>query len=182
MIRTILLSSVLGGALAVSAPTAEAGDFSLIFGIGDRHGNSVRVKVGDRDDHRIDRHRGDRHVRSGRHERDVRVSSHRGHRSHRTYHRTHRHHAPRYRVITERVWVAGHYDNVDYQVRLPGITRRVKVPARYEWHTDRCGRRHRDLVRRSYYKTITGPDRYETRTRRVFHPGRFETQTRKIRI
>jgi len=153
MIRAILLTSVVSGALAALAPTAQAGDFSLIFGIGDRHGNTVRV----------------RHDRAGHRER---VSSHRRH---------HRH-TPRYRVITERVWVSGHYDRVAYQARVAGVTRRVRVAARYEWRTDDCGRRYRVVVRRSHYDNVREPDRYVTRYKRVFHPGRFETRTRKIRI
>lgn len=85
-------------------------------------------------------------------------------------------------MISERVWVAGHYDRVAYQVRVRGGSRRVKVPARYEWRVDNCGHRYRVLVRRSYYKTVCEPDRFETRYKQVFHPGRYETKTRKIRI
>jgi len=177
MIRAILLSS----ALAALAPTAQAGDFSLIFGLGDRHGNSVRVRVGDRSDRRSDhrRHRShDRRVdRHRRHDHDVRVSHRRGHRHHGS-----NVHRPRYRTVTEHVWVAGHYDRVAYQVRVAGVSRRVRVAARYEWRTDRCGVRYRVLVQRSHYKNVRQPDRYETRYKRVFHPGRYETRTRKIRI
>jgi len=167
MIRAILLS----GALAALAPTAQAGDFSLIFGLGDRHGNSVRVRVGDRSDRRSHRSHDRRVDRHRRHDHDVRVSHRRGH----------RHHQPRYRTVTERVWVAGHYDRVAYQVRVAGVLRRVRVPARYEWRTDRCGHRYRVLVHRSHYKNVREPDSYQTRYKRVFHPGRYETRTRKIR-
>ena len=117
MIRALLLSSALLTTSVALAPSAEAGDLSFIFGLGDRHGNSVRVKIGSRDRHV---HRHDRHARS---ERVIR---------HRSHHRSHYRHTPRYRTISERVWVPGHFDRVAYQARLPETHSRVKVAARDE--------------------------------------------------
>ncbi|MHC4956359.1 MAG: hypothetical protein ACYTGZ_21160 [Planctomycetota bacterium] len=174
MIRAILLSS----ALATLAPAAEAGDWRVIFGLGDRHGSTVRVKIGSKRSHDHDRRgRSDRNVRHRRHD-DRHVDRHRSHRSH----RGHRHHAPRYRTVTERVWVRGHFDRVAYKVRIPETHKRVRVPARYEWRTDRCGRRTRVLVRRAHWKTVCVPARYETRYKSVYHRGHYETRTKKIRI
>jgi hypothetical protein len=173
MIRTILLSSVVSGALAALAPTAEAGGFDFRFGIGDRNGNTVSVTVGDRDNRGVER-RGRGHP----------VSTHRGHGPEVHRHPApviHRHPAPRVRVVTERVWVAGHYDRVAYEVRIPGGTSRVKVPARYEWRTDIRGGSYRVLISPSHYETVCEPDRIETRYKMVFHPGHYETQTRTIR-
>ena len=175
MIRAILLSGALLTSSAALAPSAEAGDLRFIFGLGDRHGNSVRVKIGSRDhNHRSRSHSS--HRRSRRHARTERVIRHRHHDHHR------RHHVPTYRTITERVWVAGHFDRVAYTVRLPETHQRVKVAARYEWRRDSCGRRYRVCVRRSYYKTVCTPGRVETRHRQVFRKGRYENRTKRQRI
>ena len=173
MIRALLLSSALLTTSVALAPSAEAGDLSFIFGLGDRHGNSVRVKIGSRD----------RHVRHhDRHARTERVIRHRSHRNHRSHSGSQYRHTPRYRTISERVWVPGHFDRVAYQARLPETHSRVKVAARYEWRRDSCGRRYRVCVRRSYYKTVCNPARYETRYRQVFHKGRYESRTRRVRV
>jgi len=189
MIRALLLTS----ALATLAPAAEAGGFSVLFGIGDRDGNSVRVKVGSKSDrHRHERN--DRVIKSRRHDdsfrRDSPARRDHGrrdrvrHDQRRRDHRGHDHarHAPRYRTVTERVWVRGHFDRVAYKVRIAETHRRVHVPARYEYRTDRCGKSYRVMVRRAYYKTVCQPARYETRYKSVFHRGRYETRTKRIRI
>ena len=94
MIRAILLSGAILTSSAAFAPSAEAGDLRFIFGLGDRHGNSVRVTVGSRKD-RVHRHRGHSHRE--------RVIRHRHHRP-----------APRCRTITTRVWVPGHVQLMNF--------------------------------------------------------------------
>ena len=129
----------------------------------------MRVKIGSRNRHE---HRHDRHARSER------VIRHRSHRNHQSHSR----HIPRYRTISERVWVPGHFDRVAYQVRLPESHQRVRVAARYEWRRDHHGHQYRVCVRRSYYKTVHILGRVETRHRQVFHKGRYETRTRTVRV
>jgi hypothetical protein len=142
--KPLLITSL----LVLAAPQADAGDWSIGLDFGFRkRGTAVRVgvKYDDRD--------------HGRRARRVPVRR-------RPVHRPVVHHC-------ERVWVPGHYDTVARRVYVPGYTKTVWHPARYEFRY-RHGCRVRVLISEGHYDTVRVPGRYETQHVRVWHPGRFE--------
>ncbi len=143
--RLLLIGAVL---LGMAVPAVAQIGFQVSFG-GRHHGRSLQISIGSRhhNDHhngwnqRSRRHRGrrDRHVDLGL--RYVGLGF--------------RHGGLGFRYVNERVWV-------------PGLQRRVYVPARYGYRQDACGLRVRYCIVPAHYEIVQDPGRWEYRRRRVW--------------
>ena len=77
-----------------------------------------------------------------------------------------------------RVWIPGRYELSCERVWIPGSSRNVWVPPVYREHYEYpCEggfrRRVRVLVSPGYWRTVTSPGHYESRSVRVWQPGHW---------
>lgn len=147
MLRTILMSLVLGGAMQITAPAAEAQDWSLSFGKQSRHGH-FSVALGNRGPQVSHRYGGHRYGRPG--------------------------YAP-HRCWTRQVWVPGRYEYRERQVWIPGQVRREWIPPVYRTRYSFGGRPCQVLERAGYWREWQEPGYYETRVDRVWVPEHYRT-------
>ena len=61
----------------------------------------------------------------------------------------------------------GHYHTVTEKVWVPGVRRRVYVPARFGYRSDSCGRRIRYCIAPAHYRYVRQPGHWEFQKRRV---------------
>lgn len=144
MIKKLLLTTAILGAMAVPA----SAQFGLHLAYGKHRGKSgfqvtanlgnvVRLGVAKGVRHDEGRHDKGRH--NGRY--DKGHGKRRGHRVH-------------YHTVTEKVWV-------------PGVCRRVYVPARYGYRSDSCGRRIRYCIAPAHYEFVQEPGHWVFQQRQV---------------
>ena len=127
--KKIILTTLISFGLAIAANAQKKG-----------HGNRSHDDHRGHNDNRherYDNHRGHNSHSSNRNYSYRGHSSH-GHHSHRSYGH-HGHHS--YGYVTQRVWV-------------PGCSKQVWVPPRYEYVRRRCGNVVRVCVSQGYYRTV----------------------------
>ena len=69
---------------------------------------------------------------------------------------------------------AGHYQEVQDRVWVPGCERRVWIQPEYRYVVDSCGHRRQILLRQGYWDVVQDEGHYEITTRRVWVPGHTE--------
>ena len=80
------------------------------------------------------------------------------------------------RPAPRRVWVPGHFQEVERKVWVEGVERRVWVEPVYATRYDDCGRPVSVLVRQGFWDTVCDPGHFETRVVRVWVDGFWKTE------
>ncbi len=78
-----------------------------------------------------------------------------------------------YTAVPAAQFIPGHYRITQERVFIPGYTRQVYVPARYENRCGLFGIQYRRKVSPAHYRSYREPGRYEIRTRKVWIPGSY---------